>query len=226
VKSVLHGTAPDPFMVKSGKVVMRADLMEGQKTGLYLDQLDNYARVGRFAKDKRVLDCFTNQGGFAQACAQNGAKSILAVDSSEPALVLAKMNADYANLKINFIKENAFDFLKDMEKREEVFDLIILDPPSFTKTKSSINDALRGYKEIHLRAMKMLEPGGILVSFSCSHHITGGDLRQVIMSAGVDSRRSLRRIASYTQRGDHPIICGIPETEYLRGYAVEVMGAW
>ncbi len=226
VKSVLFGTAPAPFMVKSGKTILRADLMEGQKTGLYLDQLDNYTLVGRYAKDKRVLDCFTNQGGFAQACAENGAKSVLAVDSSEPALTLAKMNADFAHLKINFIKENVFDFLKDMEKREEVFDLIILDPPSFTKTKSSINDALRGYKEIHLRALKMLNPGGVLVSFSCSHHITGGDLRQVIMSAGVDSRRSLRRIATYTQRGDHPIVCGIPETEYLRGYAVEVMGAW
>jgi 23S rRNA (cytosine1962-C5)-methyltransferase len=225
-KSMLHGSVPAAFEVKVGKVTLLADLMEGQKTGLYLDQCDNYARVAAFAKGRRVLDCFANQGGFAQACALAGARQVTAIDSSEPALELARRNARSVGVSVHCVAENAFDYLKTASKREETYDLIILDPPSFTKTKSSITDALRGYKEIHLRALSMLQPGGILATFSCSHHISGGDLRQVINSAGVDSRRSMRRVESYHQRADHPVVFGIPETEYLRGYAVEVMGGW
>lgn len=226
VKSMLFGSEPAPFSIKVGKLTMNVDLMDGQKTGLYLDQLDNYAKVAHFAKGRRVLDCFTNQGGFAQACALAGAAEVIAVDSSEAALHQAHLNATAAGVRLNLQCSNVFDFLKDAELHEQKFDLVILDPPSFTRTKSSITAALRGYKEIHLRALQMLEPGGILVTFTCSHHITGGDLRQVIMGAGADARRSLRRVDSYGQRADHPIVCGIPETEYLRGYAVEVMGAW
>jgi len=225
-KSVLFGSEPKPFSVKVGGVVLNVDLMEGQKTGLYLDQLDNYGKVARFAQGKRVLDCFTNQGGFAQACAKAGAAEVTAVDSSEAALHQAHANATEAGVRLNLQCANVFDFLKEAEMHEQKYDLIILDPPSFTRTKSSITAALRGYKEIHLRALQMLEPGGQLVTFTCSHHITGGDLRQVLIGAGADARRSLRRIDSYTQRADHPIICGIPETEYLRGYAVEVIGGW
>ena len=226
VKGVLHGTAPAAFEVKVGKVRLLVDLLEGQKTGLYLDQLDNYAQVAKLAKGKRVLDCFSNQGGFAQACALAGAKEVIAVEASDAALDLARRNAAASGADIRFVSANVFDYLKDSERREELFDLIILDPPSFTKTKSSVADALRGYKEIHLRALKMLEVGGQLATFTCSHHIGGGDLRQVINSAAVDSHRSLRLVASYTQRLDHPVVFGIPETEYLRGYAVEVMGGW
>jgi 23S rRNA (cytosine1962-C5)-methyltransferase len=225
-KSVLFGEEPKPFSVKVGGIVLNVDLMEGQKTGLYLDQLDNYGKVARFAQGKRVLDCFTNQGGFAQACAKAGAAEVTAVDSSEAALHQAHANATAAGVRINLQCANVFDFLKEAEMHEQKYDLIVLDPPSFTRTKSSITSALRGYKEIHLRALQMLEPGGLLVTFTCSHHITGGDLRQVLIGAGADARRSLRRIDSYTQRADHPIICGIPETEYLRGYAVEVIGGW
>jgi 23S rRNA (cytosine1962-C5)-methyltransferase len=225
-KSVLFGEEPKPFSVKVGGIVLNVDLMEGQKTGLYLDQLDNYGKVARFAQGKRVLDCFTNQGGFAQACAKAGAAEVTAVDSSEAALHQAHANATAAGVHINLQCANVFDFLKEAEMHEQKYDLIVLDPPSFTRTKSSITSALRGYKEIHLRALQMLEPGGLLVTFTCSHHITGGDLRQVLIGAGADARRSLRRIDSYTQRADHPIICGIPETEYLRGYAVEVIGGW
>jgi 23S rRNA (cytosine1962-C5)-methyltransferase len=225
-KSVLFGEEPKPFSVKVGGIVLNVDLMEGQKTGLYLDQLDNYGKVARFAQGKRVLDCFTNQGGFAQACAKAGAEEVTAVDSSEAALHQAHANATAAGVRVNLQCANVFDFLKEAEMHEQKYDLIVLDPPSFTRTKSSITSALRGYKEIHLRALQMLEPGGLLVTFTCSHHITGGDLRQVLIGAGADARRSLRRIDSYTQRADHPIICGIPETEYLRGYAVEVIGGW
>lgn len=225
-KKTLLGTAPAPFSVKTNGLVFQVDLMEGQKTGLYLDQIDNYARVAKFAKGRKVLDCFTNQGGFAQACALAGASEVIAVDVSESAISTALKNAREAGVALGARAENCFDYLKAAEKRGETYDLIILDPPSFTKTKQTLQDAMRGYKEIHLRAMRMLEPGGILATFSCSHHVSHGDFRMMINSAAVDTKTSLRYLDTYTQRADHPIITGIPETEYLRGYALEVMGGW
>lgn len=225
-KLMLHGLAPKPFTIETGKLNFQVDLFEGQKTGLYLDQLDNYAAVARYAKGRRVLDCFTNQGGFAQACALAGAKEVIAVDVSEPAVNMARQNAKNAGVSIDVRVENVFDFLKNEEKGGSIYDLIVLDPPSFTKSKQSLHDAMRGYKEIHLRALKMLEPGGVLATFSCSHHVSGGDFRAMIASAAVDAKRSLRQLSVYTQRPDHPIITGIPETEYLRGYALDVMGGW
>jgi 23S rRNA (cytosine1962-C5)-methyltransferase len=225
-KKVLHGTAPAPFEFETNRMVFQADLMEGQKTGLYLDQLDNYGLVARHAKGRKVLDCFTNQGGFAQACALAGAREVIAVDVSEAAVDMTLRNARSAGVAIGARVDNVFDYLKSAEKAGEKFDLIILDPPSFTKSKQTLQDALRGYKEIHLRSMMMLEPGGILATFTCSHHVSGGDFRQVINSAAVDTKSRYRYRATYSQRADHPIVTGIPETEYLRGYALEMMGAW
>jgi 23S rRNA (cytosine1962-C5)-methyltransferase len=225
-KKVLHGTAPEPFSFETNGMVFQADLMEGQKTGLYLDQLDNYVQVARHAKGRRVLDCFTNQGGFAQACARAGAREVIAVDVSEAAVEMTLKNARAAGVAIGARVDNVFDYLKTAEKAGEKFDLIVLDPPSFTKSKQTLQDALRGYKEIHLRSMKMLEPGGILATFSCSHHVSGGDFRQVINSAAVDTKSRFRYLDTYSQRADHPILTGIPETEYLRGYALEMMGGW
>ncbi|OAI56353.1 SAM-dependent methyltransferase [Verrucomicrobiaceae bacterium SCGC AG-212-N21] len=225
-KKVLHGEAPAPFAIETNRMFFQADLMEGQKTGLYLDQLDNYSSVARHAKGKRVLDCFTNQGGFAQACALAGAREVIAVDVSESAVDMTLKNARAAGVAIGARVENVFDYLKNAEKSGEKFDLIVLDPPSFTKSKQTLMDALRGYKEIHLRSMKMLEPGGILATFSCSHHVSGGDFRQVINSAAVDTKSRFRYLDTYSQRADHPILTGIPETEYLRGYALEMMGGW
>jgi len=225
-KKMLHGSEPAPFALVSRGLHFQVDLFEGQKTGLYLDQLDNYAAVAKYAKGKRVLDCFTNQGGFAQACALAGASEVVAVDVSEPAIEMTLQNAKRAGVAIGARAENCFDYLKAAEKQGDLYDLIILDPPSFTKTKQALKDALRGYKEIHLRALKMLQPGGILATFSCSHHVSAGDFRGVITSAAVDSKRHLRQVEVFSQRPDHPIVCGIPETEYLRGYAVQVMGGW
>jgi len=225
-KKVLHGYAPKAFTIRTGKLAFQVDLLEGQKTGLYLDQLENYNLVAKYAKGRRVLDCFTNQGGFAQACALAGATEVVAVDVSETAINMALENARTVGVPLGARTENCFDFLKTAEKRGDTYDMIILDPPSFTKTKQSLHDALRGYKEIHLRAMRMLQPGGILATFSCSHHVSLGDFRMMINSAAVDTKRTLRYLASYTQRPDHPVITGIPETEYLRGYAMEVMGGW
>jgi 23S rRNA (cytosine1962-C5)-methyltransferase len=225
-KGLLHGEAVAPFQIKSGGLVFTVDMMEGQKTGLYLDQLDNYRAVAGLAAGRAVLDCFTNQGGFAQACALAGAASVRAVDVSETAIAQARANADAAGASVDWVAANAFDFLKEEEAKGARYDLIILDPPSFTKTKGSVRDAMRGYKEIHLRAMKMLEPGGILVTFSCSHHVSTGDFRQVIADAAVDAKRALRMREQYFQRLDHPVLLNLPETEYLRGFALEVVAPW
>ncbi|MDB6074603.1 MAG: putative SAM-dependent methyltransferase, partial [Verrucomicrobiaceae bacterium] len=225
-KKMLFGEQPGPFPIQSAGMTFQIDVWEGQKTGLYLDQIDNYQHVAKHAKGKRVLDCFSNQGGFAQACALAGAAEVTAVDASAPANEQAQANATASGVNIKFVTDNAFDFLKDSDKKGDKYDLIILDPPSFTKTKGSVNDAMRGYKEIHLRAMKMMEPGGILMTFSCSHHVSTGDFYANIRDAAVDAKRSLRLIERYSQRPDHPILVGIPETEYLRGYAVQIIASW
>lgn len=226
VKGTVYGEEPTPFVVRHQGSAFHADLIEGQKTGLYLDQLDNYQHAAKLAKGRRVLDCFTNQGGFAQACALAGASEVTAVDISESAVALAEKNAAIAGAQVKFIAANCFDFLKQQESSGATYDLIILDPPSFTKTKASVKDAMRGYKEIHLRAMKMLQPGGILATYSCSHHVSKGEFHASIEDAAVDAKKTLRRVATYTQRPDHPILATIPETEYLTGYAYEVVAAW
>ncbi len=226
VKGPVYGENPAPFVVRHQGSAFHADLLEGQKTGLYLDQLDNYQRTARVAKGRRVLDCFSNQGGFAQACSLAGAAEVTAVDISESAIETAKKNAAISGAKVNFIAANCFDFLKQQEAAGATYDLIILDPPSFTKTKASVKDAMRGYKEIHLRALKMLPPGGIMATFSCSHHVSTGEFHDSITSAAVDARKTLRRVDTYTQSPDHPILATIPETEYLSGYAYEVVASW
>ncbi|MFM2176710.1 MAG: hypothetical protein RL015_808 [Verrucomicrobiota bacterium] len=226
IKGVIHGECPAPFVVRHQGSAFTVDVIEGQKTGLYLDQLDNYQHVAALAKGRRVLDCFSNQGGFAQACALAGASEVTAVDISDSATAVAKENAVISGAKVNFIAANCFDFLKHQESSGATYDLIILDPPSFTKTKASVKDAMRGYKEIHLRALKMLQPGGIMATFSCSHHVSTGEFHESISDAAVDARKTLRRVAIYSQRPDHPILATIPETEYLVGYAYEVIASW
>lgn len=226
VKGVVSGDSPEPFVVRHGQSAFHADLIEGQKTGLYLDQLDNYQQVARLAQGRRVLDCFTNQGGFAQACALAGAAEVTAVDISAAAVATAEKNIAISEARVKFITANCFDFLKQQESGGTSYDLIILDPPSFTKTKASVRDALRGYKEIHLRALKMLQPGGIMATFSCSHHVSTGEFHTSITDAAVDARKTLRRVAAFSQRADHPILATIPETEYLTGHAYEVVAAW
>ncbi len=226
IKGVIHGECPAPFVVRHQGSAFHVDVIEGQKTGLYLDQLDNYQHVAALAKGRRVLDCFSNQGGFAQACSLAGASEVTAVDISESATAVAKENAVISGAKVNFIAANCFDFLKHQESSGATYDLIILDPPSFTKTKASVKDAMRGYKEIHLRALKMLQPGGIMATFSCSHHVSTGEFHESISDAAVDARKTLRRVAIYGQRPDHPILATIPETEYLVGYAYEVIASW
>ncbi len=222
--SVLHGEAPAPFALNIGGLDFEVDLMRGQKTGFYLDQVDSYAAVARHAQGRRVLDCFANQGAFALACAKAGAKSVLAVEISEDACGNIRRNAERNQLAVQVRAENVFDFLKaaDSGGGQAQYDLIVLDPPSFTRSKGKLEDALRGYKEIHLRALKLLAPDGMLATFCCSHHVSREHFLGVINEATVDAKRTLRQIATFSQAADHPIIPTLPETEYLKGFLFEL----
>jgi 23S rRNA (cytosine1962-C5)-methyltransferase len=225
---VLSGPEPAASPVSLGHFNQTVDVLGGQKTGVYLDQWDNYRKVAALSPGRRVLDCFTNQGGFALACKAAGAGEVIAVDSSEPALEIARSNAAASQLDVTWTSANVFDHLKQADADAEAarFDLVILDPPSFTRSKGSLKGALRGYKEIHLRALKILETGGILATFSCSHHVNHETFLDVIRDAAVDAKRQLRLVQTFTQRPDHPVLATLPETEYLRGFAFETIGAW
>jgi len=217
---MLHGENPGAFLVRANDLDFEVDLFDGQKTGLYLDQLDSHAAVARLAKGKRVLDCFTNQGGFALACAKAGAAKVTAVDISASACEAARNNATRNGLEIEVIEHNVFDFLKHAKPE---YDLIILDPPSFTRNKKTLVDALRGYKEIHLRSLKLLEKGGLLSTFCCSYHASREIFLDNLVDASVDAKKSLRLVSDHAQRADHPILISIPETGYLKGFTVEVI---
>ncbi len=228
VTGMLHGTAPAPFRIQTETGSFLIDLAEGQKTGIYLDQLDNYRSSAQWAPGRRVLDCFCNQGGFALAAAAAGATHVTAVDSSEPALAAARANATAMGVadRITFVCANVFDYLKEQETAGAQYDHIILDPPSFTRSRKTLSDALRGYKEIHLRSLKLIPNGGHLSTYCCSHHVSTGDYRQVILDAAVDAKRTLCHLATHTQRADHPILTGVPESEYLRGMTYELLAAF
>jgi 23S rRNA (cytosine1962-C5)-methyltransferase len=207
------------------------DLVAGHKTGMYLDQQVNYQAVSQFARGAQVLDCFSFLGGFGLHAARAGAAHVHLLDQSADAIAAAMRNAAANDLaeRCSFEVVNVFDWLKAntaVKPHEKVvprFDLIVLDPPSFTRNRASVPDALRGYKEIHLRALKLLKPGGTLATFCCSHHVDTVTFLDVILSAAYDTRRVLRRVATYSQSPDHPVIPMIPETEYLKGFAFELV---
>jgi 23S rRNA (cytosine1962-C5)-methyltransferase len=230
---VLAGTAEAPGLigVRLNGLTFETDLATGHKTGMYLDQQVNYRLVAEKAKGAQVLDCFSFAGGFALHAAAAGAANVHTIDQSEQAIAQAQRNAALNGLSesCSFEAANVFDWLKAQtttrphEKLIPRYDLIILDPPSFTRNRASVPDALRGYKEIHLRALKLLRPGGTLATFCCSHHVDAELFQEVILAAAYDARRVLRRTAIYTQSPDHPVIPSIPETEYLKGFAFEVV---
>ena len=224
---IIHGAPPEKLQAEHSEIPFSINLLEGQKTGLYLDQLDNYLLVGKLAKNRSVLDCFTNQGGFAMSCLINGASEVTGVDISKTAIDSSKLNSKkLTNKNSKWINENAFDLLKSYESNGEKFDMIILDPPSFTKNKKTLSGATRGYKEIHLRSLKMLDPGSVLTTFSCSHHISAKMFLDIIRDAANDAKKSLRIIDQYYQRADHPVTLGIPESSYLKGYSFEIISSW
>jgi 23S rRNA (cytosine1962-C5)-methyltransferase len=219
----LIGGVPGPFEVEYGGVRFQVDPAGGHKTGLYLDQRENHAIVAALAKGRRVLDCFSNQGAFALFCARAGAASVRAVESSADCCAAIRANAHLNGLTVEAIEANAFDFLKAEEQGGAEYGLIILDPPPFARNKASARDALRGYKELQLRALKMLSADGILASFSCSHHVDGDAFLETLVEASVDARRHLRLLRRLTQPSDHPILPHLPETEYLRGLLLEAL---
>jgi 23S rRNA (cytosine1962-C5)-methyltransferase len=230
---VLEGELSGPAPMELNGLRFEVNLLEGHKTGYYLDQQVNYRLVGELVRQRtgaRVLDCFSFLGGFALHAARAGAAQVVGLDQSAEAVAAAGRHAVANGVedRCSFEAVNVFDWLKGQtavgphEKVIPRFDVIILDPPSFTRNRASIPDALRGYKEIHLRALKLLRPGGALATFCCSHHVDAGMFQEVILAAAYDARKVLRRIATYTQSPDHPILPSIPETEYLKGFAFEV----
>jgi len=221
---VLSGAPPPaPILIEINGLKFEIDLLHGQKTGFYLDQLPNYPVVARYAKGRRVLDCFANQGGFALACAQAGAAEVTAVEASAENIVAARRNAQRNRLSAKWAEEDVFQFLRAAEKSSVQYDLIVLDPPSFTKAKGGLRDALRGYRELHVRAFKLLSKDGLLATFSCSHHVSETAFAQTIADALVDARRSARKIRRFEQAPDHPVLPTIPETEYFKGFLLEMM---
>ena len=228
---VIAGQLDGPFNVHLNGLTFKANVLTGHKTGLYLDQQLNYQKVGALGKDGRVLDCFSFLGGFGIHAAKAGAREVVMVDQSADAIALAKENAVANGVErlCSFEAKNVFDWLKEntqVRPHERVvpqWDLIVLDPPSFTRNRASVPDALRGYKEIHLRALKLLKNGGTLATFCCSHHVSAELFQDTVLSAAYDARKILRRVGVYSQSPDHPIIPMIPETEYLKGFAFEVV---
>lgn len=220
---VLFGEPPGETEIEVGGLRMTIDLMQAQKTGFYLDQLPHYETVAEQARGRRVLDCFTSQGAFALACAKTGAGQVTAVEASAESLANARRNAERNGLQVEWIEEDVFSFLRAAEQRRAEFDLIILDPPSFTKTKGGLRDALRGYRELHVRAFNLLSKDGLLATFSCSHHVSETIFDQTIADALVDARRSARRLRRFEQALDHPVLPTLPETEYFKGVLLEMM---
>lgn len=219
---VLAGETPQRVAVKMNGLAFAADLRGGQKTGVYLDQRENYIAAARHAHG-RALDCFTSTGGFALHLAQR-CESVVALDSSAHALDTARGNAQLNGVtKIEFQEADVLDYLAGYAGGRSRFSTIVLDPPAFTKSRSGIDGAARGYREINFRALKMLEPGGILVTCSCSHHMSEAMLLEVIAAAALDAGRGLRVVERRAQAKDHPILLTVPETLYLKCLIFEVL---
>jgi 23S rRNA (cytosine1962-C5)-methyltransferase len=198
------------------------DLQGGQKTGFYLDQRLQHAAVAKYAAGRRVLDAFCNQGSFALHAAKAGASQVLGLDSAFDAVAQAKKNADRNGVKADFQGVNVFDWFTAQRDAAPAWDLIVLDPPPFAKSKSALEGALRGYKELNLRAMKALVPGGVLATYTCSHHMQDAQLREVLAEAAADAKRRVHVLEFCHQPPDHPVLVTMPESEYLRGYILRV----
>jgi len=216
---VLFGEIPQRIAIEMNGLHLEADLLKGQKTGVYLDQRENYLAAASFAGG-RILDCFTSTGGFALHTAKK-AESVEAVDSSASALATGESNARANNIEnVHFRQADVFDFLSGLDRK---YGMVILDPPAFAKSRKMLDDAAKGYKEINLRALKLLEPGGILVTCSCSHHVSEPMLFEIVAQAALDAGKTLRVLERRTQAADHPILLTVPETLYLKCQVLEVL---
>lgn len=219
---VLYGDAPDEIQIEQDGIKFSVSPLGGQKTGSFLDQRENHSIVREFARG-RSLDCFTFNGGFALNLAKV-CESVVAVDISDDAIALAKRNAELNEItNVDFQTANVFDALREFENRGEKFDTIVLDPPAFAKNRASVRAALRGYKEINLRALKLLNKNGYLVTCSCSYHLKEDMFLSMIEAAANDAGRHVQLIEKRTQSQDHPILLGMPETYYLKCIILKVI---
>ncbi|MEG6565339.1 class I SAM-dependent rRNA methyltransferase [Thermoanaerobacterium saccharolyticum] len=223
-KGFLYGNFDTIQQFEENGVKFWVDIENGQKTGYFLDQKENRAAIKKYVKDADVLDCFSHTGSFSVHALHYGAKSVEAVDISESALDMAKKNVALNGYldRCHFTCENAFDLLKKYDEENKQFDVIILDPPAFTKNRETVKDAIRGYKEINLRAMKILKKGGFLITCSCSQHISPDAFLNIIKEAAHDTRKNTRLIEKRTQSKDHPILLASSETEYLKCLILQV----
>ena len=214
---LLRGMMPDRVEMTENGIRFLVDVREGQKTGYFLDQKENRAAIAPFVRDAEVLDCFTHTGAFALHAAHYGARAVTAVDISEYACACARKNAELNGFEqISFITANAFDYLKEKSLEGPCFDVVILDPPAFTKSRATVASAARGYKEINLRGLKLVRPGGFLVTCSCSQHMSPAAFLAVVQEAAKDARVRLMQVEYRTQGRDHPILPAAPETQYLK----------
>jgi 23S rRNA (cytosine1962-C5)-methyltransferase len=220
---LLSGEVPERASIRMNGLTLQADLRQGQKTGAYLDQRENYLAVAKHVRGSahsRMLDCFTSTGGFALHAA-GSVDSIEAVDSSATALAIAATNAQANGISnIEFRQADVFDFLS---RRDARYSAIVLDPPAFAKSRKQLDAAARGYKEINLRALRLLEPGGILVTCSCSHHMSEAMLLETVAAAALEAGKTLRVVDRRTQAADHPLLLTVPETLYLKCLILQVL---
>jgi len=222
---IVKGDIENPALIEEFGLKFFVDLKEGQKTGFFFDQKENRLMGAIYAKGRKVLDCFCYTGAWGIASAKNGAKGVLGIDSSEKSLELAQKNANLNEVEklCTSVKGDSFDVLRGLVQKNEKFDMVILDPPAFVKSKSKLVEGMKGYKEINLQALKLLDKGGILISCSCSHNFSRDLFMEMLKSAAKDAHRTLRLIEFRTQAKDHPILLSMPETEYLKCAILEVV---
>jgi 23S rRNA (cytosine1962-C5)-methyltransferase len=217
--TVIHGSVPDAIEVREGRIVYQVDPFKGQKTGLFLDQRENHAAAAGYARG-RALDAFSYNGGFALAMAPQ-CDEVIAVDISEEAVARVTANAaanGVTNIRAHAM--NVFDELRELERQGERFDTIVLDPPAFAKNKAAVAKAMSGYKEINLRALKLLRPGGFLVTCSCSYNVSESMFADVLADAAVDARSEIAVVEKRMQSRDHPVLLTVPETYYLKCFVL------
>lgn len=220
---VLYGTLPEENIIHENGVKLAVDVLGGQKTGYFLDQKDNHLFVRQFCKDARVLDCFSYIGAFALNAAAAGAKEVTAVDISEAAVQLIEKNAALNGADITAVCANCFDFLRAQVKAGEKYDVVVLEPPAFTKAHANMASACRGYKEIALSAMRLLPAGGVLATHSCSYHMPEEVFVNTVLSAAQDLHRQVRVITLRRQDIDHPVLAGYPESHYLKSLWLQML---
>ena len=208
-------------VIEENGIKYYVDVENGQKTGYFLDQKRNRERVGKIAEGKRVLDCFTHTGSFALNCAKGKAAKVTAVDISETAINQARKNAELNGLNINFVVDDVFEYLDKVNRKE--YDLIILDPPAFTKSRQTVNNAYNGYLEINTKAMKLLPKGGYLATCSCSHFMPHELFEKMLSEASVKTGIQMRMVSVSQQAEDHPIMVNVPETDYLKFYILQIL---